>query len=350
MANSEKTEPGTAHRREEARKEGQVARGRDLPGAVGLLAAIAVMAWCSGGGVAQWRRLMAALLQQATTPGLLIGWQQFRTTFLLTLEWSAAMAAAAWICGTAVAFQGGFVFSGKALAKLSRLSPVENVKNIFSPATLSKTAKSIIPAGVMAWLTWSVLAGSWNQLVQSGSMSVPEALAWTVKLCMAMAWRGGLVLLLWSGIDYILQRRQHEQSLKMTKQEVKEDNKETQGNPETKGRIRRIQRQMARRRMMREVPHATVVIVNPTEYAVALRYDPAVMAAPVVVAKGRNLVAARIRFLAVRSGVPIVEDRPLARALYGYVEIGAPIPGRLYTAVAEILAFLHRQARWRTGS
>lgn len=349
MANSEKTEPGTAHRREEARKEGQVARGRDLPGAVGLLAAIAVMAWGSSGGVAQWRRLMAALLQQATTPGLLIGWQQFRSTFLLTLEWSAAMAAAAWICGTAVAFQGGFVFSGKALAKLSRLSPVENVKNIFSPATLSKTAKSIIPAGVMAWLTWSVLAGSWNQLIQSGSMSVPEALAWTVKLCMAMAWRGGLVLLIWSGADYLLQRFQHEQSLKMTKQEVKEDNKETQGNPETRGRVRRIQRQMARRRMMRDVPLASVVIVNPTEYAVALRYDPAVMAAPVVVAKGRNLVAARIRFLAVRSGVPIVEDRPLARALYGYVEIGAPIPGRLYTAVAEILAFLHRQARWRAG-
>ncbi|TAN21367.1 MAG: EscU/YscU/HrcU family type III secretion system export apparatus switch protein [Acidobacteria bacterium] len=349
MANSEKTEPGTAHRREEARKEGQVARGRDLPGAVGLLAAIAVMAWGSSGGVAQWRRLMAALLQQATTPGLLIGWQQFRSTFLLTLEWSAAMAAAAWICGTAVAFQGGFVFSGKALAKLSRLSPVENVKNIFSPATLSKTAKSIIPAGVMAWLTWSVLAGSWNQLIQSGSMSVPEALAWTVKLCMAMAWRGGLVLLIWSGADYLLQRLQHEQSLKMTKQEVKEDNKETQGNPETRGRVRRIQRQMARRRMMRDVPLASVVIVNPTEYAVALRYDPAVMAAPVVVAKGRNLVAARIRFLAVRSGVPIVEDRPLARALYGYVEIGAPIPGRLYTAVAEILAFLHRQARWRAG-
>ncbi|MGH9484638.1 MAG: EscU/YscU/HrcU family type III secretion system export apparatus switch protein, partial [Terriglobales bacterium] len=158
MPNSEKTEPGTQHRRDEARKEGQIARGRDLPGAVGLLAAIAVMAWFSSGGVTQWRQLLTELLQQATTPGMNIGWQQFQSTFLLTLDWSAAMSAAAWVCGTAVSFQGGFVFSPKALAKISRLSPAGNLKNIFSPSTLSKTAKSIIPAGIMAWLTWGVLA------------------------------------------------------------------------------------------------------------------------------------------------------------------------------------------------
>ncbi|MGH9466234.1 MAG: EscU/YscU/HrcU family type III secretion system export apparatus switch protein [Terriglobales bacterium] len=349
MPNADKTEKGTAHRREEARKEGQVARGRDLPGAAGLLAAVAVMAWCSGNSLNQWRGLMAQLLTQATQPGVHIGWQQFQATFLLALWWSAAIAAAAWLCGTAVAFQGGFIISPKALFKFERLSPAGNLKNLFSPSSLSKVARSVIPAAVMGWLTWGVLAGSWQQLAQAGSMSVPRALAWMLSLCMAMAWRGGLVLLVWSGVDYILQRRQHEQSLKMSKQEVKEDNKETQGNPETRGRIRRIQRQMHRRRMMQEVPHATVVIVNPTEYAVALRYDAAVMAAPLVVAKGRLLVAARIRALAVRHGVPIVEDRPLARALYGYVEIGSPIPGRLYAAVAEILAFLHRTSRWRAS-
>lgn len=349
MAGSDKTEPGTPHKREEAKKEGQIARSRDLPGAAGLLAAIAVMVWFSGGGLAQWRALLAQLLESATKPGAVVGLEQFRSTILLALYWCAAVCAAAWVVGTAVAFQGGFVFAPKALFKFDRLQPSGNLKNMVSASNLSRTAKSIVPAAVMAWLTWSVLAGSWNQLVQAGSMSVPAALAWMVQLVIAMAWRGGLVLLLWSGVDYILQRRSHEKSLKMTKQEVKDDTKETQGNPETRGRIRRIQRQMHRRRMMREVPLATVVIVNPTEYAVALRYEPATMAAPVVVAKGRNLVAARIRALAVHHGVPIVEDRPLARALYGYVEIGSPIPGRLYAAVAEILAFLHRQSRWRTG-
>ncbi|MGH9474934.1 MAG: EscU/YscU/HrcU family type III secretion system export apparatus switch protein [Terriglobales bacterium] len=349
MPGSDKTEPGTPHKREEAKKKGQIARSRDLPGAAALLAAIAVMAWFSGGGLTQWRTVLAQLLDQATRPGAVIGLAQFRATIQMTLYWCAAVCATAWVVGTAVAFQGGFVFAPEALFKLDRLQPAGNLKNMVSSANISRTVKSIVPAGVMAWLTWSVLAGDWNQLVQAGSMSVPVALAWMVKLVIALAWRGGLVLLLWSGVDYILQRHAHEKSLKMTKQEVKDDTKETQGNPETRGRIRRIQRQMQRRYMMREVPHATVVIVNPTEYAVALHYEPALMAAPVVVAKGRNLVAARIRALAVHHGVPIVEDRPLARALYGYVEMGSPIPGRLYAAVAEILAFLHRQARWRAG-
>ncbi|MGH9488418.1 MAG: EscU/YscU/HrcU family type III secretion system export apparatus switch protein [Terriglobales bacterium] len=349
MANSEKTEPGTPHRREEARKEGQIARSKDLPGAVGLLAAIAVMAWFSSGALTQWRALYSQLLDQAIQPGVHIGLDQFRATFLLAFEWSAAIGAAAWVCGGVVAFQGGFVIAPKALLKFNRLLPIDNLKNLVSASNISRTAKSIVPAGVMAYFTWSVLAGNWQQMVHAGSMSVSAALAWMMSLIMAMAWRGGFVLLLWSGVDYVLQRHAHEKSLKMTKQEVKDDTKETQGSPETRGRIRRIRVQMHRRRMMQQVPLATVVITNPTEFAVALRYDAALMAAPVVVAKGRYLIAARIRALAVRHGVPIVEDRPLARALYGYVDIGSPIPGRLYAAVAEVLAFLHRQSRWRAG-
>ncbi len=349
MADANKTEPGTAHRREEARKEGQLARSRDLPGAVAMLAAIAVLAWFSGGAVAQWGRLLAGMLDSAARPDAVIGLAQFQSTLLLTGMWCAAVGGAAWICCSAVAFQGGFVVAPMALLKFERLQPGQNIKNMFSASSLSRTARSIVPVAFMAWFTWGVLAASWGQLVRSTDMTVAQALAWLMQMALALAWRGGAVLLAWAGVDYMLQRRTHEQSLKMTKQEVKEDTKQTQGSPETRGRIRRIQRQIARRRMMQAIPSATVVITNPTEFAVALHYDPRFMAAPVVVAKGHLLLAQRIRALAVQSGVPVIENRAVARALYAHVEIGMPIPGQLYQAVAEILAFLRRAEARRTA-
>lgn len=347
MAEENKTEPGTAHKREEARKEGQIARSHDLSAAAGMLAAIGALAWFSGGGVTAWRTLMGQLLEEATRPGASIGLAQFRATFLLALRWTAWAAGAAWMAGTAVAFQGGFVLVPAALFKPGRLQPGQNVKNMFSAASWSRTARSILPVTVIGWLTYGLVAQSWPVLVRSSAMPVSAALDWLSGMMVSLAWRGGMVLLAWAGVDYCLQRRTHESALKMSKQEVKEESKELQGSPETKGRIRRIQRQMARRRMMREVPGATVVITNPTEYAIALKYVPETMAAPVVVAKGRMQVAGRIRALAVGAGVPIVENRPLARALYRTVEIGAPIPGKFYAAVAEILAFLRRAQNQR---
>lgn len=349
MADDNKTEPGTAHKRGEARKEGQVARGRDLPGALVMLAAIGALAWFSSGGLGQWRALWEQLLEQATRPGATIGLAQFRATFILALGWTAAVVAVAWVCGTAIAFQGGFVIAFPSLLKFDRLRPDQNLKKLFSASTMSHALRSILPVLVIFYFTYGVLAVNWGPLVRSSYMPVPMALGWLISLMLGLAWRGALVLLVWAGVDYMLQRHSHETSLRMSKQEVKEESKELQGSPETRGRIRRIQRQMHRRRMMHEVAMATVVITNPTEYAIALKYRPDSMAAPVVVAKGRNLVAARIRALAVGAGVPIVENRPLARALYRHVEIGAPIPGKLYAAVAEILAFIHRAQARRTA-
>ena len=349
MADANKTEPGTEHKRSEARKEGQVARSHDLPGAAAILAAIAMLAWFSGGGLLQWRSLMGQLLEQATARETQIGLAQFRATFMLALGWSALAIAGAWVCCTAIAFQGGFVISPKALFKPERLRPDQNLKNMVSASSWSRTARSIIPVLVISYFTYGLLSTQWEMLVRSSFMPVTDALQWLVQMLFSLAWRGGLVLLVWSGVDYILQRRSHEQGLRMTKQEVKEESKELQGSPETRGRIRRIQRQMHRRRMMHKVALATVVITNPTEYAVALRYDPETMAAPEVVAKGRNAVAARIRTLAIAAGVPVIENRPVARALYRYVEIGSPIPGKLYAAVAEILAFIRRAQAQRTA-
>ncbi len=345
MADANKTEKGTPHRREKARKEGQIARARDLPGAVGMLAAIGVLAWFGGSGLSAWRSLLRELLAQATAPNAQMGLAQLRSTFLLALGWSGVVAAAAWVCGTLVAFQGGFVFAGAALLRFNRFNPATNLKNLFTTAALSRIGRSLIPLLVMAWLTYGLMAGRWGDVVRANNMTVAAGLSLLLSLSLGLAWRGGAVLLGWAAVDFFLQRHNYEVSLRMTKQEVKEDAKETVGNPETRGRIRRIQRAMARRRMMQDVPKATVVITNPTTYAVALRYDSLTMAAPVVLAKGRHKVAERIRAIAVSSGVPIVENRPVARALYANVEIGAPIPGALYTAVAEILAFLQRRMR-----
>lgn len=346
MAQDNRTEPGTEHKREKAREEGQVLRGKDLPGAAAVLSGIAMLAWFSSGGLNQWRGLFAELLDQATTPGAQIGLAAFRETFLLALGWSALVAAAAWVCCTALSFSGGVVFAAPSLLKWERLRPDQNIKKLFSAGGLSATARSIFPLAVICYFTYALLAQNWEPLAQSSHLPIPLALRWMVSLMLGLGWRGGLVLLAWAGVDYLLQRRSHENSLKMSKQEIREEAKDLQGSPETRGRIKKIQRQMARRRMMHEVAHATVIITNPTTYAIALKYLPDSMAAPVVVAKGRNQVAARIRALAVGAGVPIVENKPLARALYRYVEIGSPIPGKLYAAVAEILAFLHRaQAR-----
>lgn len=354
MADANKTEPGSAHKKQEARKEGQIARARDLPGAAALLAAVAAMTWFSGHGVSEWRALMSELLEQATRPvaqgGAQIGLQQLRATFLLALGWTAVVAASAWVCCTALAFQGGMVFAPKMLLRWERLQPGQNLKNLFSASSLSRTARSVVPVAAMAYLTFAVLAQDWPVLTGASDMPVSLALGWLMKTMMSLAWRCVLVLVAWSGVDYLLQRRSHETAMRMSKQEVRDEGKELQGNPETRGRIRRLQRQMHRRRMMQQVALASVVITNPTEYAVALRYDAATMAAPVVVAKGRLLLAARIRARAVSAGVPIVENRLVARTLYRYVEIGAPIPGKLYAAVAEILAFIHRTYRQHAGA
>jgi flagellar biosynthetic protein FlhB len=155
-------------------------------------------------------------------------------------------------------------------------------------------------------------------------------------------WKAAALFLVWGVVDLFRQRRRYERDLRMTKQEIREEAKETDGNPQTKGRIRRLQRDLLRRRMMQEVPKATAVVVNPTHYAVALRYQMDRMAAPLVVAKGKNYLALRIRQKAVENQVPVIENPPLAQALYKTAEVGQEIPPALYRAVAEILAYIFR--------
>lgn len=346
MADSNKTERGTPRRREKAREKGQVVRSHELPSAVSVLAATIVLAIEAAAWMGQWRaywmRMMEVVLSSADNMPLVLT----KLTIEITLLWLAPVLAAAWLAAVATSFmQGDFVMVPGNLLRWERLAPASNLKNIFSPAGLGRMARSFLPGGVIVWLMIGIFARNWTTLVHSIAMPIGRTLPWMMGLLYEIAWKSGMVLLVWSGIDYFLQHRTYEKNLRMTKQEVKDENKETEGSPEIKGRIRRTMRQAHRKRMMQNVPKATVIVTNPTEYAVALEYRPMQMAAPVVVAKGRNLLAREIRRLARQYSIPIVENVPLAQALYRSVEVDQPIPSQLYSAVAEILAFIFRTQR-----
>ena len=239
--------------------------------------------------------------------------------------------------------QGGVVFSAEALAPdWSRLNPARNLQQLFSLAGLSRILRSLIPSGVIFYLVLRLIFQGAPMILHATRMHSRASLALMGQLCFGLAWQSALVLVAWSGVDFLLQRQTFEKSLRMTKQEVRQESKDSDGNPLIKGRIRRLRREQHRRSLQKDVQRATAVITNPTHYAIALEYRPTSMAAPVIVAKGRNLIAQKIKELARWNEVPIVENPPLAQALYRGAEVGQMIPPSLYVAIAEILAFIYR--------
>ena len=198
------------------------------------------------------------------------------------------------------------------------------------------------PSTAIAVLAYEIVKRDWNIILSLGFQSVDTLFAFILEHAYEIAWKGGFVLLLWSGFDYLLLRQKHERDLRMSREEIREEAKQNEGNPQTKARMKRIQRQQRRKQMLRNVERATVVVTNPTHFAIALEYNPETMAAPTVVAKGRNLLAQQIKQAALWHSVPMVENPPLAHALYRTVEVGQGIPGKLFAAVAEILAFVYR--------
>jgi flagellar biosynthetic protein FlhB len=276
----------------------------------------------------------------ATHPDQLVpvwrnGWAVFRGVAMVGgMSWLMAL-----LGGFA---QGGLVFAPSALApNWERFNPASHIQQLFSLSALSRLLKSLVPTSVVVYLAVGVLAREWRLLPSLLHRSRGALAAFVLAGMFEVAWKGCFVLLVWAGADYFLERQRHEHDLKMSRQEQKDEFKEMEGHPAIKQRIRRLQRQSRRRRMLKDVERAAVVITNPTEYAVALEYRME-MEAPVVVAKGRNLIAAQIREIARWHGIPIVENVPLAHALYRAVEIGQAIPAPLYTVVAEILAAIWR--------
>ena len=342
-----RSERATTRRKQKAREKGQVVRSRDLASALTLLVATFAISLQARSWISGWRTFFGRVLSAGAAqlgPGTSI----FSWTLLAAAQALApTLCVAAAVAVLAHSAQGGFVFVSEPLRpNWQRFNPANNVRQIFSAAGLSRLLRSLVPFLAIALLAANVFSRDLAALAQAARLDSRGLLTRLGALLLELGWKFGLVLLAWSGLDYFLQRRNYEQSLRMTRQEVKQESKDTDGNPLIRGRMRRLRRALLRKMMAKDVQRATAVITNPTHYAVALEYRPETMPAPVVVAKGRNLLAERIKQIARWHEIPIVENRVLAQALYKSTEVGQAIPPALYAAVAEILAFLYRaQAR-----
>lgn len=273
-----------------------------------------------------------------------------RVFAVMMARWSApALLLGVLISMAASVAQTGLVFSPAALSfKWERFSPAANIQRIFSMSGAASWLKTIIPLLAITYLLGQMLMRDWGKLLVLNTRTPQDSFAWLSSRLFEACWKAAMIFLVWSVADYMIQRFNFSRQLRMTKQEVQQESKDLQGNPMIKGRVKRLQREMRRRFMMRDVARASVIITNPTHYAVALEYRPGEMSAPVLVAKGRNLIAKQIREEGIWHNVPIIRNPPLAQTLYRTVQIGKSIPPALYAAVAEILAFVFRsQARAR---
>jgi len=343
----EKTEKATPRKRQEARKKGQVFRSTDLNSAILIITVFAVINF-------GFPYMLESL--QGFTREYLVGRSiqdftpQVAQTVLLesilvlariTIPILAVAALAGIITNL---LQVGFLFSTEPLGiKLERVNPVEGFKRIFSKRALVELVKSILKLTITAYIVYQVISQHIYLFPILMDMEVAQIVKNLLGLIFEMAMKIGIALLALGILDYLYQRWEHEQSLKMTKHEVKEEYKQMEGDPQIRARQKQKQRELAMRRMMAEVPKADVVITNPTHFAVALRYNPEQMDAPMVVAKGQDFIAQRIKELARESGVTVVENQELARNLYYICDLGDVIPENLYQAVAQVLAFVYRQ-------
>ncbi len=346
----EKTEPASPRRLEKAREEGQVVRSRELATFIMLMTGV-VGLWTLGGMVG---RTLDTVMRQSLrfepatafdTSRMLsrfanVVWESLLAFLPLLLLFGVAAVAAPLLTG-------GWTFSTKVLApNFGRMSPLSGLGRLFSVHSLAELlkaiAKSLLVGSVGAWVVWHRLPDAIALMNAPVQEALPHMLDMVLRCCVAVV----LSLLLVAAIDVPWQFWEHFKKLRMTKEEVKQEFKESEGDPHIKGRIRQQQRAMARRRMMAEVPKADVVVTNPTHFAVALRYEEGRMGAPRVVAKGTDEVAARIRALAAEHRIPLMSAPPLARALHRHVELNQEIPAGLYTAVAEVLAWVYQLKHW----
>lgn len=338
-----RTEKPTPRRREKAREQGQVARSRDLSSALAVGGVCGLIAWQGYAGVQAWSGLLRHAIEFSETETLTPTTSIFMWTGWTLVKCAVPVMLAAWalaVFGGVV--QGGLVFAPEVLIpKPERLSPGQKLGQMFSLTGLSGLLKSLLPFAAIAYFGVSALQEHWARIILASNTSLWTYARFLLSLLSEVAWKSGLVLLVWALVDYFLTWRKTENDMKMSQQEIREETKDTDGNPQVKMRIRRLQRQMRRQHMLRETERATVVVTNPTHFAVALLYEME-MEAPVVLAKGRNLLAQKMKEIARWKEIPILENPPLAQALYKTVEVGQSIPAKLYTAVAEVLAFVFK--------
>ncbi|MEP6571529.1 MAG: flagellar biosynthesis protein FlhB [Gemmatimonadota bacterium] len=344
----DRTEAPTQRRLDEASREGRIPRSAELSSAALLLAGTMALSLAGGTTLASYS---VTLLHQdgswLTADPMSIN----DASSLLGSVVRATLAALAPFLVTVFAvtllvnvIQARGTFSVEPLGpNWSRLDPVAGIGRLFSIESIFTLIKSVLKLVVLGLTTWMAMRHAWPEIMSLPATGPGVILALMRELSLKVATYTGLVFLAISGVDYAFQLWQHHKSMRMTKQEIIQEHRETDGDPQVKSRIRVLQRQMARKRMLGKVATADVVITNPTHIAVALKYDADVANAPVVLAMGERKLAQRIKQLAYAAGVPVIENRPLAQALLATAKVGAPIPTGLYAAVAEIIAFVYRR-------
>lgn len=348
MAEGQKTEKATPKKRRDERKKGNVLFSNDAVSVVVLLSGIAALAVTIPMAAEHIRQFLHLCLSMA---GPEDGYEfsgigrQLLLQFLKTAVWAVGplllITTAAGIGATL--FQTKMLVSGESLRpKFSRIDPIQGAKRLFSLRSVVDALKGFLKIVVLLFLIYRFLAGVINTFPKFLSTDLSAACSHLLNLAVSLAIQITIAYIVLAAADFLYQWWDYERQLRMTKQEVKEEFKQTEGDPQIKGRIKELQRRMAQSRMMQKVPEADVVIRNPTHFAVALRYKPKQDAAPVVLAKGQDYLAQRIVQTAEAAHVSVIENVPLARALYASTEVGHEIPPELYNAVAEVLVYLYR--------
>jgi flagellar biosynthesis protein FlhB len=341
-----RSEKPTSRRLRKAREKGQVARSREVSSAAALISTLIMLVYFGPTVLKTLQVEMRRLLDMRMPLDISISYMSdllvntaFRTSIAVLPIMLAALVASV---GSNI-MQGGWIFTTESLGlHFERLSPKNGLNRVFSKNGLVELAKSLVLACVVSFMSYQVIAKYMPIYPRLVLMDYKKLFHWISLITYEIFIRVAVLLIILAIADYFFQKYRFIEQLKMTKQEVKEDFKEQEGDPKIKGRIRRIQREMSRKRMMSDVPNADVIITNPTHYAIALSYKVDSMEAPKVVAKGVGFLALKIRELAQKHDIPIVENKPLAQNLYKSVEIGEYIPGHLYRAVAEILAYIYK--------
>src|ERR1017187_5985588 len=345
MADHGKTEPATQRRMEKAREEGQFPSAREFVGALQFMVFLALLGAGGAAWFARFRQTTRSLFRLAFTPELRredltrAAWQLAWNNFLPLALGGLAVA------GATLGFRLITTRFGLSLKKLApdaaRLNPLAKLKEL-PRQNLPTLLQSLILLPIFLWAVYAIARDKLEGFLALPLESVTAGWSFLGGSLMELFWKASGVFLVFGCVDLVRQLRRHRQDLRMSKQDIKEEAKDIEGNPQMKARIRRLQRDRMRRQMMKEVATATALVVNPTHYAVAIRYQVESMAAPLVIAKGKNYLALRIRQRAIEHQVPIIENPPLARALYQSVEVGQEIPPHLYRAVAEILAYIYK--------
>lgn len=341
----EKTEQATPKKRQDARKKGEVAKSREVSSVAVLLVSLVSLA-VFGGYMAQHLQTTIksiwglVIIREMTIVEFNTLFQQSIYMFLVIM---APLMGAIFLTAILTnVMQVGFMLSAEQIKpKFDKINPFKGLKRLFSPQSLNELFKALTKLAIVGGVAYLTVSKEMKSLAFLGDVELSGIIAYISGIIFKIFIRCTLAMVFIVVADYAFQRWQFEKKLKMTKQEIKDEVKTTEGDPMVKSRIKSIQMQMARKRMMQDVPEADVVITNPTHLAVAVKYDATQAAAPKVVAKGAGAIAARIRELAKEHQVPIVENKPLARSLFKAVEIGDEIPGTLYQMVAEVLAYVY---------